>query len=174
MSPSLHWFQRDIIEPLIDAGRLNRFMVTRAWFDDLLLLWRDARKNGTVWFTVGVQGVFTDEVATSAARSDEACLKEVIAGLKKERKACTDVIRSPLAVDTNWSRYDTALNVVMWIGAATAMIIAQLPRRHFAEADLRDLQISADTLVSTYADLCSATGTRVELLAYRRTIDRSE
>ena len=127
------WLFRDIIEPLLTKKRLNFEDVCEIWFKDLIDLLNQNNSHDTLLFSSEREGQTTNISAYLWAYSNqtyqEKCLHKLSIILNKQKR----IIQQPLASTLNWSRWDKALKVSLWI-----LTLAKLCKYYLSELKIRE------------------------------------
>ncbi len=109
------WLFSHIIEPLLKANRISYDYVCEIWLQDLIDLLTEKKDYSLLSFSPEREGQTTNVCAYLWANSSPAykdkCIKKINGILGKQKR----IIQQPLASASNWSRWDNALKVSLWI-----------------------------------------------------------
>ncbi|MCW5297702.1 hypothetical protein DXT88_05885 [Herbaspirillum lusitanum] len=109
------WMFQDVISPLLQNERVKTDDASEIWIQELAIFLEPEVKTQSLLFELEREGETTNIAAFLFARSSSArqlvsleLLREI---LKKQRK----IIQQPLASTSDWSLWDRALTVSMWL-----------------------------------------------------------
>ncbi len=122
-----------ILQPLINEGRASYEDVCEIWFRSLIYSLEDAGQNLSFSFSSEREGEMTNLSSYLWTHTNSEYQNQCIVELKEIIKIQQRVIRQPLASASNWTQWDCALNVSLWI-----LVFSKLSRYY-----LNTLQISA-------------------------------
>lgn len=109
------WLFRDIVEPLLRERRVSFEDVSNVWFVDFMDLLNKKRSGNAILFSSKREGVTTDLCSYFLAHSNpdyqKKCLKKLTQILDKQKA----IIQQPLASTSNWSKWDDALTISLWV-----------------------------------------------------------
>jgi hypothetical protein len=109
------WLFQDVIFPLLRESRASTDDVCEIWFEDLLGLLGPQSGQPIRLFHRAREGQTTNTAAFlfaySSSERQQTCMKSIQAILKQQKR----VVQQPLASTSNWTRWDDALVVSMWI-----------------------------------------------------------
>jgi len=109
------WLFNDIVEPLLKDSRISYDYVCEIWLQDLIDLLTHKNAHGSLSFSPEREGQTTNVCAYLWANSSPTyknkCIKKISEILGKQKR----IILQPLASTSNWSRWDEALRVSLWI-----------------------------------------------------------
>jgi len=113
------WQFNDTINPLLISSRANYDDACMIWLEDLLNSLDKKNRGNSLLFTNNCEGKTTNICAYlfahSSSEQQEITLQLLGKTLKKQRQ----IIQQPLASTTNWSKWNDALKVSLWIFAFT-------------------------------------------------------
>lgn len=111
------WLFRDVILPLLKEERANVDDACDIWVQELTSML--VTKGSPILFESNREGQTTNIAAFlfshSSPEQQLTCLRAIQAILNLQKK----IVLQPLASTTNWSRWDNALTISMWILAFT-------------------------------------------------------
>jgi len=109
------WLFRDVVYPLLQSDRANFDDACEIWVKELADLLEPELKHQTQLFERAREGQTTNITAFLFAQStperQHASLLSIKAILKRHR----GIVQQPLASTSDWTRWDTALMVSMWV-----------------------------------------------------------
>ena len=109
------WLFSDIVQPLLNHERVDYEDVCKVWFQDLIELLTKENKHGSIMFSAEREGQTTNFSAYlwthSGPNYQKKCITKIRRILDKQKR----IIQQPLASTSNWSRWDEALKVSLWI-----------------------------------------------------------
>ena len=121
------WMLREILLPLVNTQRLGVDVVARLWFDELFNTWT-MRDTSSIIFRTDTEGHFTDEVAGLCAAASINVRKAILAKVSKEVAAHARVVQRPFSPQIDWSSYDQAFQMLLWISGFLWAWLEQSPR----------------------------------------------
>ena len=109
------WLFKDIIQPLLDNKRISFNDAFRIWIKDFIEIFKLEKSRQSLFFNSQREGNLVNICAYLWANSSTSfqlsSLKEIGSILVNQQR----IIQQPLASTSNWSRWNEALNVSMWI-----------------------------------------------------------
>lgn len=110
------WILREVLLPLVNTQRIEIDVVARLWFDELFKAWTE-RDTSSIIFRIDTEGYFTDEVASLCAATSVSVRKTILKKVSKEIRTHTRVVQRPFSAQINWSSYDQAFQMLLWISS---------------------------------------------------------
>ena len=107
------WLFKDVIEPLLHKKRVSFEDVCKIWLEDLIQLL--GGQNTNHYFSSERDGQTTNVCAYLWANSETVFQNSCIKKLNTILEAQGRIIRQPLANTSNWSKWDEALKISLWI-----------------------------------------------------------
>jgi len=109
------WLFRDVVSPLLRNRRVNYDDACEIWIQELIALLQPVSRQQSMLFDRAREGQTTNITAFlfaySSAERRQVSLKSVQTILKRQRR----IVQQPLASTSDWTRWDSALVVSMWI-----------------------------------------------------------
>ncbi|KAB7693757.1 hypothetical protein GBN24_03865 [Plesiomonas shigelloides] len=109
------WLFDDVVFPLITSQRVDFDIVCAAWFDEIINSLNNEGSHHSLFFSDKQGGRVTNVCAYLFANSSEhfknRCLQELKDIIKKQKR----IIQRPLARTSNYSEWDEALKISLWI-----------------------------------------------------------
>lgn len=140
------WLFQDVILPLLRNDRANTDDACEIWVQELATLLEPQLKNQPRLFDVGREGQTTNIAALLFAHTSpmrqQASLKSMQTVLKRQRR----IVQQPLASTSDWTQWDGALVVSMWILAFTRWSQYYLRERGMTDRQLDELSRDAREL----------------------------
>jgi hypothetical protein len=140
------WLFRDVLSPLLQNGRANTDDAFEIWVQELAALLQPELEHQPRLFDRGREGQTTNITAFLFAYSSpdrqQASLKSMKTILKRQQR----IVRQPLASTSNWTRWDGALVVSMWILIFTRWGQYYLRGRDMSDRELDELSRDAREL----------------------------
>ncbi len=140
------WLFRDVICPLLQNARANTDDACEIWVQELTALLGPDLEQQSRLFDRAREGQTTNITAFLFANSgperQQASLKSMQAILKRQKR----IIQQPLASTSDWTRWDDALVVSMWILTFTQWGQYYLRERGMTNRELEDLSRDAREL----------------------------
>lgn len=140
------WLFRDVVFPLLRNGRANSDDACEIWVQELATLLGPELKHQPRLFDRAREGQTTNITAFlfaySSPERQQASLKSMRTLLKRPRR----VVQQPLASTSDWTRWDDALAVSMWILTFTRWGQYYLRERGMADRELEALSSDAHEL----------------------------
>lgn len=136
------WLFRDVVFPLLRNERAKTDDACGIWMQELVGMLKPQLKGEPCLFDRAREGQTTNITAFLFANSSperkQASLKSLLTILKGQQK----IVQQPLASTSDWSRWDGALVVSMWI-----LTFTQWSQYYLREGDMPDREL--DELSST-------------------------
>ena len=115
------WLFRDIIQPLLDNKRISFDDACKIWLKDFIEILELKELNRSLIFSSEREGNLINISAYLWANSGSSfqlsSLNDVKAIFENQRR----IVQRPLASTSNWSRWDEALKISMWISVFTKL-----------------------------------------------------
>lgn len=156
------WMLGEVLLHLVNTQRLEVDVVTRLWFDELLSTWTK-RDTSSIIFRIDTEGYFTDEVAKLCAMASANVQKAILKKVSKEIAAHARVVQRPFSAQLNWSSYNQAFMMLLWISSYLWAWLNQSLRPSKIEQVLQLAEAALARRNEGEWARCSAT----ELLRYR-------
>ncbi|WP_417528990.1 VPA1262 family protein [Marinomonas shanghaiensis] len=109
------WISRNVMAPLINKKRVTFEDASQIWHEELVSLLEPANSRKTSLFNSGREGEVTNIAAWLCANSSQAYQKKYLKNLDQILRKQKQVIQQPLANTANWSNWNNALKVSLWI-----------------------------------------------------------
>jgi hypothetical protein len=140
------WLFRDVISPLLQNDRANIDDTCEIWVQELATLLEPELERQPRLFDRAREGQTTNITAflfaNSSPERQQASLKSMKAILKRQRR----IVQQPLASTSDWTRWDGALRISMWLLAFTRWSQYYLRERGMTDRELEELSLSARDL----------------------------
>ena len=140
------WLFQDVVYPLLQNDRANFEDACEIWVQELAALLEPESKHTTQLFDRAREGQTTNITAFLSAQSNperlQASLKSMKAILKRQQR----IVQQPLASTSDWTRWDAALVVSMWVLTFTRWGQYYLRRRGMTDRELEELSRDAREL----------------------------
>lgn len=140
------WLFRDVISPLLQNDRARTDDACEIWVKELAALLGQRLKHQPPLFDRAREGQMTNTAAFlfaySSPERQQASLQSIQEILKRQQR----IVQQPLASTSNWTRWDGALMVSMWILAFTRWGQYYLRGRGMTNLKLEELSRSARKL----------------------------
>jgi hypothetical protein len=140
------WLFQDVIVPLLRNDRANTDDACEIWVQELAALLQPELEDQPRLFDRAREGQTTNITAFLFAYSShdrqQASLKLMKAILKRQQR----IVRQPLASTSDWTRWDGALVVSMWILIFTRWAQYYLRGRDMSDRELEELSRDAREL----------------------------
>lgn len=140
------WLFRDIVFPLLQNDRANTDDACEIWMHELAGMLEPQPNDRPQLFDRAREGQLTNITALLYAHSSperqQTSLKSMQAILKRQRQ----IVQQPLASTSNWSRWDGALTVSMWILAFARWVQYYLRERSITDRALEEMLQDAHVL----------------------------
>lgn len=109
------WISRKVLTPLFEDDRVTFGDASQIWHEELINLLEPKTSPSSRLFNSTREGEVTNIAAWLWTQSSKAhqtkCLKNFESVLRKQKQ----IIQQPLASSANWSKWDDALKVALWI-----------------------------------------------------------
>lgn len=109
------WISRKVLTPLFEDDRVTFEDASQIWHEELINLLEPKTSSSSRLFSSTREGEVTNIAAWLWTQSSKAhqkkCLKNFESVLRKQKQ----IIQQPLASSANWSKWDDALKVALWI-----------------------------------------------------------
>jgi hypothetical protein len=140
------WLSRDVIFPLLQNGRASTDDACKIWVQELATLLEPELERQPRLFDRAREGQTTNITAFLFANSNperrQASLKSMKAILKRQQR----IVQQPLASTSDWTLWDGALGISMWILTFTRWGQYYLRERSMTDLELEELSQSARNL----------------------------
>jgi hypothetical protein len=137
------WLFQDVVFPLLQSNRANTDDACDIWVQELTSLLGPELKHQPLLFDRPREGQTTNITAFlfaySSPERQQAILKSMRAILKRQQP----IVQQPLASTSDWTRWDGALMVSMWILAFTRWGQYYLRGRGMTDRELEELSQGA-------------------------------
>ncbi len=109
------WISRKVLTPLLEDDRVAFGDASQIWHEELINLLEPKTSTSSRMFNFSREGEVTNIAAwlwtQSSTAHQKKCLKNFERVLRKQKQ----IIQQPLASSANWSKWDDALKVALWI-----------------------------------------------------------
>jgi hypothetical protein len=140
------WLFQDVVFPLLQNNRANTDDACEIWVQELVGMLEPQLNDHPLLFARAREGQTTNIAAFlfaySGSEQQRISLKLIRAILNRQQK----IIQPPLASTSNWSRWDGALTVSIWILAFTRWAQYHLRERNIIDLELKALSHDARVL----------------------------
>lgn len=140
------WLFQDVVLPLLENGRVNNDDVCEIWVQELVGMLDPMSKDRPRFFNRTREGQTTNItaylVACSSPEQQQASLMPLQGILKRQRR----IIRQPLASTLDWTLWNSAIVVSMWILAFTRWAQYYLRGRSMSDHEIEELSRDARAL----------------------------
>ncbi|MBT2792197.1 VPA1262 family protein [Paraburkholderia strydomiana] len=140
------WLFQDVIFPLLQSGRANTDDACEIWVQELAALLEPEPSNQPRLFDLAREGQTTNITAFLFAYSStdrqQSSLKSMRAILKRQKR----VVQQPLASTSDWTRWDVAVVISMWLLTFTQWCKYYLLQRGMTDRELEELSMEAREL----------------------------
>ena len=140
------WLFQDVVFPLLQNDRANTDDACEIWVQELAALLEPEPTNQPRLFDLAREGQTTNITAFlfaySSTGQQESALKSMRAILKRQKR----VVQQPLASTSDWTRWDLAVVVSMWILTFTRWCKYYLLQRGMIDRELEELSMQAREL----------------------------
>lgn len=140
------WLFQDVVFPLLRNDRANTDDACEIWMQELTDMLEPQLKDQPRMFDRAREGQTTNITAFlfaySSSERQQACVKLLQAILKRQRR----IVQQPLASTSDWTRWDGALTVSMWILAFAKWVQYYLLERSITDCELDQLSRDASEL----------------------------
>lgn len=130
------WLFRDVVFPLLQNDRANTDDACDIWMQELAGMLEPQPKERPQLFDRAREGQTTNITAFlyaySSPERQQASLKSMQAILKRQKQ----IVQQPLASTSDWTRWDGALTVSMWI-----LAFARWAQYYLRERGITDLEL---------------------------------
>lgn len=157
------WMLREVLLHLVNTQRIEVDVVARLWFDELFNDWTK-RDTSSIIFRTDTEGYFTDEVASLCAAASVNVRKAILTKVSKEIAAHARVVQRPFSAQIDWSSYDQAFQMLLWISSYLWAWLEQSSRPSKIEQVLQ----SAEVALARRSEGEWARSYSTELLRYRK------
>lgn len=162
------WLFRDVVFPLLQNDRANTDDACDIWMQELAGTLEPQPKDRPQLFDRAREGQTTNITAFlyvySSPERQQASMKSMQAILKRQKQ----IIQQPLASTSDWTRWDSALTVSMWILAFARWVQYYLRERGIPGLKLEELSRDASMLamVRPMGEWREGAGKQGELIAF--------
>lgn len=140
------WLFQDVVFPLLENTRTNYDDACVIWVQELTTMLEPELTNHSLLFERAREGQATNIAAFLFAYSSptrqQACLESMKDILKRQQR----VVLQPLASTSNWTRWDRALKVSLWLLAFFRWSEFYLRQRDMTDHELERLSSTARKL----------------------------
>lgn len=140
------WLFRDVVSPLLQNDRANTDDACDIWMQELAGMLEPQPNDRAQLFDRAREGQTTNITAFlyaySGSERQQANLHSMQAILKRQRQ----IVQQPLASTSNWTRWDGALTVSMWVLAFARWAQYYLRKRGITNTELEELLQDARVL----------------------------
>jgi len=147
-----YWLYRDVIAPLLQDNRVHTEHVCDIWIRELTEILDPNVIEPSLLFEINHEGELTNISALLFSNSNVeqqlTSLSRLNSVLKKQRR----LIQQPLASSANWSQWDRALTVSMWLLAFCRWSQYYCSQRGTVPSELENLMTQARVLAAMRAD----------------------
>jgi hypothetical protein len=137
------WLYRDVVFPLLAAGRISADDLCDIWVRELLGSLEQALIDGTDIFRRNAEGRVIEIAATLFGRSGLQRQMQTVAALRAVLTRVRRNVQQPLASTSNWGKWNISLVVAMWIFAFTKWAAHSLVKPSGIEKEIE--QLSSDS-----------------------------
>ncbi len=138
------WLFTDVIAPLLQAGRVSNDDACKIWTEELVCM---LEGHSPKLFEESREGQTTNIAAFLLANSNSEAQSTSIKLIHNILKRQQRIVQQPLASTSNWTRWDDALLVSMWILIFARWGEYYLRQRSMVNAELEYLSQEAHRLV---------------------------
>ncbi|WP_301179168.1 VPA1262 family protein [Acidithiobacillus marinus] len=142
------WLFLDVVLPLLQNDRAKFDDACEIWVQELAGMLEPQLKDRAHLFDQTREGQTTNITAflfaNSSPERQQASLKSLQEILKRQRR----IVQQPLASTSNWTRWDSALKVSLWILAFSKWGEYYLPQRNMTDCELERLSRDARELAT--------------------------
>ena len=165
------WLFKDIIQPLLDSKRISFDDACRIWLKDFIEILKLEEANKALLFTSEREGNLINISAYLWANSSSSfqltSLNDVKTIFENQRR----IIQRPLASTSNWSLWDEALKISMWILAFTKLCRYYLNQLNIEENEQLDTLLELSYSLTTTRPLAEW-NTESELLIFTEGVEK--
>jgi hypothetical protein len=140
------WLFQDVISPLLRTDRINFEDASKIWMLELLDMLGGTSNKASRLFDRAREGQTTNIAAFLFANSESNQRKVCIGALQGVLKIQKRIIQQPLASTSNWTQWDDALRVSLWILAFCKWGQIYLDQRGVDDQGLVSLIAEAESL----------------------------
>jgi hypothetical protein len=140
------WLFQDVVSPLLQSGRANCDDACEIWVQELGTLLEPGPKQQTWLFDRAREGQTTNIAAFLFAYSGPDRQQASLQSMKKILKPQRRIVQQPLASTSDWTRWNVALVVSMWVLIFTRWGQYYLRARNITNCELEELSIDAGKL----------------------------
>ena len=115
------WLFKDIIQPLLDRKSISFDDACKIWLNDFIEILKLAESNRSLLFTSEREGNLINICAYLWANSSPSYQLNSMQNVKAILYSQRRIIQRPLASTSNWSLWDEALKISMWISSFTKL-----------------------------------------------------
>ncbi|MBN2991295.1 hypothetical protein JWR97_07745 [Pseudomonas cedrina subsp. fulgida] len=140
------WLFQDVLFPLLSNDQVNINDASDIWANELLALLGPELKHQSRLFERARQGQTTGIAAFLFAYSSLEQQKSIVKSMQVVLRRQQRIVQQPLASTSDWTRWNDALVVSMWIFAFTRWCQYYLSDRDMTNRDLEELSRGARKL----------------------------
>lgn len=140
------WLFRDVIFPLLQNNRAHYDDASAIWSQELANMLEPKMIDQSLFFDRAREGQTTNISAFLFAYSSSARQKVILKAMQGILKRQQRVVQQPLASTSNWTRWDRALTVSLWLLAFSRWGEFYLRQRGSTDHELEQLSSSARAL----------------------------
>ncbi|MFV8192724.1 VPA1262 family protein [Acinetobacter soli] len=133
------WLFNDIIKILLDNKRVSFDEICKFWLKELIEILNLEEKNNPLIFSSEREGNLINISAYLWANSDSSLQLNLIKNIEFILKNQSRIIQQPLASTLNWSKWNDALTISMWISVFTKLCKYYLSQLNIQENDKLDI-----------------------------------
>ncbi|HAV6222981.1 TPA: hypothetical protein JI302_18435 [Acinetobacter baumannii] len=137
------WLFNDIIFPLLENDRINVDNACEIWTQELISMLEPEGPNTSLLFDQAREGQTTNICAFLMAHSSPEQQQSSLQLINKILHQQKRIIQQPLASTSNWSRWDKALKISLWILAFCKWCEYYLSKSHLKNNELDKLSEDA-------------------------------
>ncbi|WP_028113030.1 VPA1262 family protein [Ferrimonas kyonanensis] len=109
------WISRKVLAPLIECDKVTFGDASQIWHEELINLLELKTFTTSRLFSSTREGELTNIAAWLWTQSSKAHQKKCLKNFERVIRKQQQIIRQPLASSANWSKWDDALKVSLWI-----------------------------------------------------------
>ena len=140
------WLFQDIISPLLENDRVNVDDACEIWTQELISMLEPESPNTSLLFDQAREGQTTNICAFLMAHSSPKQQQSSLQLINKILNQQKRIIQQPLASTSNWSRWDKALKISLWILAFCKWCEYYLSKSNLRNNELEKLSENARKL----------------------------
>jgi len=140
------WLFQDVVFPLLQNGRANNDDACEIWFQELAGLLVPGPRQQPIHFDLAREGQTTKITARIFAYSSPECQQASLKSMQAILKRQKQIVQQPLASTSDWTRWDSALTVSLWILAFSKWGEYYLRQRCMTDSELERLSRDARML----------------------------